>query len=55
MDSVLSLGTFCSADVIDDEGYEKLRREAPKQLSQFVLPDGSVEFEAPAHIVTVTA
>lgn len=41
------------ADVIDDEGYEALRREAPKRLSRFVMPDGSVEFDAPAHIVTV--
>ena len=43
------------ADVIDDEGYERLKREAPKKLAQFVLPDGSVEFDAPAHIVTVAA
>ncbi len=41
------------ADVINDEDYERLRREAPKKLSQFVLADGSVEFDAPAHIVTV--
>jgi len=41
------------ADVIDDEGYERLKRVAPEKLSRFVLPDGSVEFEAPAHIVTV--
>lgn len=43
------------ADVIDDEGYERLRREAPKKLSRFVRPDGSVEFDAPAHVVTVAA
>jgi hypothetical protein len=43
------------AEVIDDEGYERLKREAPKKLSQFVLADGSVEFDAPAHIVTVAA
>lgn len=43
------------ADVIDDEGYERLKREAPKKLSRFVKPDGSVEFDAPAHIVTVAA
>lgn len=41
------------ADVIDDEGYEKMRRAAPEKLSNYVLPDGSVEFDAPAHIVTV--
>ncbi len=40
------------ADVIDGEGYEKLKREASKRLSQFVQQDGSVEFDAPAHIVT---
>lgn len=43
------------ADVIDDEGYEKLRRAAPQKLSPFVRNDGSVAFEAPAHIVTVAA
>ncbi len=43
------------ADVIDDEGYERLKREAPRKLSQFVLPDGTVEFDAPAHIVTVAS
>lgn len=43
------------ADVIDDAGYERLKREAPKKLSQFVLADGSVEFDAPAHLITVTA
>jgi SAM-dependent methyltransferase len=42
------------ADVIDDDGYERLKREAPKRLSKFVLEDGSVEFDAPAHIVTIT-
>lgn len=42
------------SNVIDDEGYERLTREAPKKLSRFVLSDGSVEFEAPAHIVTVS-
>lgn len=41
------------ADTIDEEGYERLRRYAPKKLSRFVLEDGSVEFDAPAHIVTV--
>ena len=43
------------ADVIDDEGYERLKREAPKKLSRFVLSDGSVEFDAPAHLITVSA
>ncbi len=42
------------ADTIDDEGYEQLRQIAPQKLSAFVLPDGSVEFDAPAHIVTIS-
>jgi ubiquinone/menaquinone biosynthesis C-methylase UbiE len=42
------------ADVIDDEGYERLRQYAPKKLAQFVQPDGSVSFDAPAHIVVVS-
>jgi len=42
------------ADVIDDAGYEALRARAPDYLSQFQQPDGSVEFEAPAHLVTFT-
>ena len=42
------------ADVIDDEGYEALKRTAPERLSQFVQGDGVVAFDAPAHIVTVT-
>jgi ubiquinone/menaquinone biosynthesis C-methylase UbiE len=42
------------AEVIDDEGYLRLRQRAPGSLSGFVLPDGSVEFAAPAHIVTVS-
>jgi ubiquinone/menaquinone biosynthesis C-methylase UbiE len=42
------------ADVIDAEGYERLRQRAPQKLARFVLPDGSVQFDAPAHIVTVS-
>ena len=41
------------ADVIDDAGYELLRQAAPEKLSQFVQANGSVAFDAPAHIVTV--
>jgi len=40
------------ADIIDDEGYEQLKRYAPQKLTQFVLDDGSVAFDAPAHIIT---
>ena len=45
---------FPLADVIDDDGYEALQRTAPARLAQFVQADGSVAFDAPAHIVTVT-
>ena len=41
------------ADVIDDDSFEDLRQQAPKWLSRFVQADGSVEFPAPAHIVTI--
>ena len=40
------------ADTIDEAGYEQLRQVAPPRLSQFVQADGSVSFDAPAHIVT---
>jgi ubiquinone/menaquinone biosynthesis C-methylase UbiE len=43
------------AEIVDDEGYEALKRAAPKSLSEVVLPDDSVEFDAPAHIVTFPA
>jgi hypothetical protein len=43
------------ADIIDDEGYERLRQYARQKLGQFVLADGSVAFDAPAHIITFTA
>lgn len=38
------------AETIDDTGYERLRRYAPQKLGQFVRADGSVAFDAPAHI-----
>lgn len=40
------------AGTIDDEGFERLQRAAQKRLSHFVRPGGTVEFDAPAHIVT---
>lgn len=40
------------ADMIDDAGFEKLRQVAPPRLSAFVNGDGSVGFDAPAHLVT---
>jgi SAM-dependent methyltransferase len=43
------------ADVIDAAGYEKLQAEAATRLSEFVQPDGTVAFAAPAHIAVCTA
>jgi SAM-dependent methyltransferase len=40
------------ADMIDDEQYALLLKEANKSLSAFVQKDGTVEFDAPAHIVS---
>ncbi len=42
------------ADMIDDDQYERLRREARGALKRFVGADGTVGFEHPAHIVTAT-
>ncbi len=42
------------ADVINDEQYELLKQEAADRLSPFVLADGTVEFEAPAHIISLS-
>lgn len=40
------------ADLIDDVQYETLQQEAQWALRQFAREDGTVEFRAPAHIVT---
>lgn len=40
------------ADVIDDAQFELLLREAEAVLRPFCNPDGTVQFNAPAHIVT---
>jgi ubiquinone/menaquinone biosynthesis C-methylase UbiE len=40
------------ADMIDDDQYEHLRREAHLTLQPFVMDGGRVEFSAPAHIVS---
>jgi SAM-dependent methyltransferase len=40
------------ADLIDDAQYQKLLETAREELSNFVQPDGTVAFEAGAHIVT---
>ncbi len=42
------------ADMIDDAQYETLKREAQAELKRHALADGTVEFHAPAHIVTAT-
>lgn len=42
------------ADMIDDDQFERLREQGRERLAKFVLPDGTVEFDAPAHLVTVT-
>ena len=39
-------------DMIDDEAYERLLKEAQKDLARFVSEDGTVAFATPAHIVT---
>ena len=40
------------ADVIDDAQFEQLLQEAEVELRPFCNPDGTVQFNAPAHIVT---
>jgi len=40
------------ADNVSDADYEKLKQYAPQKLAPFVLADGSVAFDAPAHVVT---
>jgi len=42
------------ADSINEEQYELLLSEAEKELQRFVIADGSVAFDAPAHIITIT-
>ena len=37
-----------------DEAFERLQREARSALSEYVRPDGSVAFDAPARLVTLT-
>ena len=42
------------ADMLDDEQFDLLLQEAKSELTTFVQDDGSVIFDAPAHIITVT-
>ncbi len=41
------------ADSIDDAQYQQLLDEANKEMQQFLLEDGSVAFDAPAHIISI--
>lgn len=43
------------SDDVDDEQFERLRREATRRLARFVGADGTVSFAAPALIATATA
>ena len=40
------------ANVLDEVQFDLLRREAERELRSFVRKDGSVAFDAPAHIIT---
>ncbi|WP_119458965.1 methyltransferase domain-containing protein [Rhodospirillaceae bacterium SYSU D60014] len=42
------------ADLIDDAQYRTLLREAERELSRYIQPDGTVAFHSPAHIATAT-
>ena len=42
------------ADSIDDDGYQQLLSEAQKEMQAFVLENGRVAFNAPAHIISIT-
>lgn len=42
------------ADLIDDDQYRLLQREAQRNLTAFAQADGTVSFHHPAHIVTAT-
>ena len=42
------------ADMIDEQQYQTLQMEAPGALERFVQPDGTVQFAAPAHILSAT-
>lgn len=42
------------ADMIDEDQYQALQQAAPEALARFLQADGSVVFEAPAHILSAT-
>ena len=39
---------------IDETQYQHLLKEAEKELQPYIISDGTVEFRAPAHIITAT-
>jgi ubiquinone/menaquinone biosynthesis C-methylase UbiE len=39
---------------IDESQYQHLLKEAERELQTYVIPDGTVEFRIPAHIVTAS-
>jgi len=41
-------------DAVEGDDYDRLLREAKKDLAQFLMPDGTVAFATPAHIVTAS-
>jgi ubiquinone/menaquinone biosynthesis C-methylase UbiE len=42
------------ADRLDEAQFRELREAAPRALERFVVGEGRVEFEAPAHVAVVT-
>jgi len=42
------------ADVLDDAQYTRLQNAAQRELADFAKADGTVVFDSPAHLVTVT-
>lgn len=45
---------WTASDQIDNAGFDRLVAEAEREMQRFVTPDGTVAFEAPAHIVTAS-
>jgi SAM-dependent methyltransferase len=41
-------------DAVEGEDYDRLLREAKKDLERFLTPEGTVAFATPAHIVTAS-
>jgi ubiquinone/menaquinone biosynthesis C-methylase UbiE len=42
------------SDSLDEEQYQRLLQEAERELQSYVASDGTVQFHAPAHIVTAS-